>query len=252
MKHYKLINGNVFVGIATQLDFRRYQKKHNLVLACDEATGEYIQCGDKLYHASWMVPLVTDDVPFEIADVIQISEMDYDILNEAIESGKDIEVDNSQDLPVEDSPIVEPEKEVTIEFVRESKIAEMSAVCNNTITNGFDMVLDDNSSHHFSLSVQDQLNLVSLSAMIAAGKTEIPYHADDELCRMFSVNEINAIVEMATNFKTYHITYFNSLKAYINSMNEIEEIANVTYGIDIPEEYQSDILKGINDEQHKG
>ena len=47
----------------------------------------------------------------------------------------------------------------------------------------------------------------------------------------------------ATQFKTYQVSYFNALKAYIESMTDIETIGAVVYGIEIPAEHQSDVLK---------
>lgn len=81
--------------------------------------------------------------------------------------------------------------------------------------------------------------------MIAQGATSIPYHAKDELCKFYSAEDIALIIETATQFKTYHTSYFNSLKNYINSMATIEEIGAVEYGINIPAEYQSDVLKEL-------
>ena len=78
--------------------------------------------------------------------------------------------------------------------------------------------------------------------MIESGETALPYHADGELCRFYSVEDINLIINTATKHKTYHITYFNSLKAYINSLNSIEDISNIFYGVAIPINYQSEIL----------
>lgn len=57
MNYYKLINGETFVGIATQYDFREYQKKHGILLACDEETAQYVQVEESLYHAEWMKPV---------------------------------------------------------------------------------------------------------------------------------------------------------------------------------------------------
>ena len=73
----------------------------------------------------------------------------------------------------------------------------------------------------------------------------IPYHADGEVCRFYSNAEMQAIVARATAFKIYHTTYYNALKNYINSLETIEEIAAVTYGMPLPEEYQSDVLKSL-------
>ena len=69
--------------------------------------------------------------------------------------------------------------------------------------------------------------------------------SDGELCKFYSPEDIIKISTGATNFKTYQISYFNSLKAYIESMNDIESISAITYGTQIPEEYVSDVLKSL-------
>ena len=81
--------------------------------------------------------------------------------------------------------------------------------------------------------------------MVASGETNIPYHADGELCKFYSPEDIMKITEGATNFKTYQVSYFNSLKAYIESMSDIESISAITYGVQIPDEYMSDVLKSL-------
>ena len=59
------------------------------------------------------------------------------------------------------------------------------------------------------------------------------------------VNDINAILTAATAWKTYQVTYNNSLKKYINSLEKITDISAITYGIEIPVDYQSDVLKAL-------
>lgn len=189
-----------------------------------------------------MVPVTTDKFAYEIVDIIRIDKDEYDILYEAVENGDEIEVEQEQVIP-EEPPIIDPNEETTIDYVKSSKIATLSNTCNAVITHGIDVQLSDGNTYHFSLTTQDQLNLITLSTLIAAGQTEIPYHADGELCRYYSVEDITIITETATAHKTYHVTYFNSLKAWVNAMDSINDIAAVQYGATIPEEYQSDILK---------
>lgn len=242
MNYYKLINGENFVGIATQLDFREHQKKHNILLACDEETAQYVQSNDTLYHANWMRPVTTNKFPYEMAEVIAIEESEYTVLKEAIDSGEDIIIE--PDLPVEDEPAyIDPMEEVTIEYVRTAKINELSNTCNKVITGGFDIILSDGNTYHFSLTTQDQLNLITLSSMVASGETSIPYHADGELCKFYDTDDIATIISAATSFKTYHVSYFNALRAYVESLSEIESISEITYGCEIPDEYQSEVLK---------
>lgn len=243
MKYYKLIDGGRFIGVGTSFDFRKYQLKHNILLVSDEDSAQYIQIDEKLYRDDWLAPVTTAALEYYIVRIIEIEKEEYDILHDAVETGREIEVTEPEQDNREELPQTDPNEEVTIEYVKAVKIAEMSAACNMIITEGFDVVLSDGESHHFSLTIQDQLNLITLSSMVAAGETVIPYHADGELCKGYSVDDINAITESATAFKTYHVTYYNSLKAYIESIDDICGVNSITYGVDIPEEYQSDVLK---------
>lgn len=216
-------------------------------MACDESQAQYAQLNDDFYRDDWMLPITTETIEYTSAQIIQINEEEYNTLNAAIESGQEVEIEENQIENNESisEPVIDPIEETTVEFMKEKKTQEMSAVCNRIIVAGFDALLSDNKTHHFSLSVQDQLNLITLSALASAGETNIPYHADGELCKLFSVADITTIINTATAFKTYHITYFNSLKAYIDALDNIDDISNITYGTTIPEEYQSDILKSL-------
>lgn len=246
MNYYKLINNTDFIGIATSCDFRRYQKKHNIILGCDENSAQYIQIGDLLYHDNWLCPVTTDNIQYTEAKIISIEKEGYDLLLEATQKGKvfpppfEWETEEIMDEASEVEP--DPVEEITIEYAKDQKIKEMSKACNQTIEKGIDVTLSDDQSHHFSLTTQDQLNLISLQTMIISGQTSIPYHADNEPCRFFSSDELKIVLTAAMNYITYHESYFNSLKTYINSFEDVESISKIEYGIEIPEEYQTDVL----------
>lgn len=244
MNYYKLINGKNFVGVVSQLDFRTYQHKHNVLLSCDESEAQYVQFGDIYYRADWMLPITTNKIEYETIKVIQIDEEEYNTLYEAVEKGEEIELPTEQEIPQEE-PNIDPDEEITVEFIKNVKLNEISSICNKVITGGFDVELSDEKTYHFSLTTQDQLNLTTLSAMVQSGEKEIPYHADGELCKFYSAADVMTIISTATAFKTYQVTYHNALKLYVESLNTIEEINGVTYGMDIPEDYQSDVLKAI-------
>lgn len=244
MKYYKVIYANNIVGVATTNGLRKYQKKHNLFLMCEESDAQYIECNGEIYHASWMIPETIDYSEYPKADVIEIGEAEYNTLFTAIETGEEIKVE--QNVEVVDDSIVDPVEELTLEYVISKKIEEMSYYCNKSIVNGFDCILSDGKVYHFSLDTADQLNLITLSTMIASGETAIPYHADGELCRFYTVDDISTILSSATNFKTYQVSYYNSLKSYIESLTDIESVSNVVYGMNVPIEYQSDVLRVLN------
>ena len=135
--------------------------------------------------------------------------------------------------------------ETTLDELKKQKVAEMSAICNKEITKGIDIVLSDGETHHFSLSVEDQTNINSMFALITSGDTMIPYHANGEKCIFFTAEEFGKIVDAAMAHKTFHLTYYNSLRDFITAMTSSEEIQSVKYGMEIPEQYQSDVLKQI-------
>ena len=238
MKYYKIIMDNKFIGVGTTIDLRRFQEKNKIFLSCNESKAQYIQCDGKFYHTMRMLPATVDG--YSIADVYEIKQDEYDAILSAIKSNEEIQVLPDEDLNNETADIND-EDNLTIDYVKESKIKEMKVSCNKMITNGFDIKLSDEKSHHFSLTVQDQLNLITSSQMILNGAMEIPYHADGELCKYYASSDMEDIIAKSNSFKTYHVAYFNSLKAYINSLQDIDKIADVSYGDDIPSEYRSDV-----------
>ena len=58
--------------------------------------------------------------------------------------------------------VIDDEPNITLEYVREAKLKQMSTACKHTIENGFDLIIRGE-THHFSLTTQDQLNLMNLS-----------------------------------------------------------------------------------------
>ena len=69
------------------------------------------------------------------------------------------------------------------------------------------------------------------------------YMKKRSLITFYTSNEINEIIQTATELKIYNTTYFNALKGYINSLETLEDISAIVYGTTIPEEYKSDVLK---------
>lgn len=133
----------------------------------------------------------------------------------------------------------------TIGELRTSIITQMSAACNAIITNGVDVTLSSGETKHFSLALEDQLNLLSLQGLLAAGAESVPYHADGEECSYYSAADFTLIANAATKWKLYQESYFNALRSYVESIGTISELTSVTYGMTIPEAYQTDVLKAL-------
>lgn len=138
--------------------------------------------------------------------------------------------------------------EIAIEYTditQEEVIAAMSDACNQAIVSGVDVTLSDGGTYHFGLSIEDQINMMNLQSMVLSGAESVPYHADGAGCRYYSADDFNKIAEAATAWKLYHESYFNSLREYIKSLNTNEELGDVEYGMEIPEEYQTDVFRQL-------
>ena len=240
MKYYKLLN-EAFIGVINSNDFVRENPNNGWLLTSNESLGQFAIFENQLYRDYWMQPIPNSTYNYIQVNIKETTEEEYNALKKAIDNNEQIIIDDDDD---DDEPIVVPvekdDPDYTLEFIRSSKLLEMSQACRRTIEEGFDLELRGE-THHFSLTIQDQLNLMSLGATMQADSL-IPYHADGEETAFYSANEINQIIAAAQAHKDYQTTYYNSLKAYINSLDTIEAIAAITYGTPIPDEYKSDVL----------
>lgn len=241
MKYYKILTNTEFIGVINSGNFLA-ENPYGWLLTSNENYGQYVSYKNKLYRDYWMQPIPNAHREYENVSIIEIDKEEYDRLYEAIEQDEEIVIDDDDEDEIVPEPIVEPD--FVLEFLREAKIKEMSKACQKTIEDGFDITLSD-SNEHFSLTAQDQLNLITL-ASLADTQDLIPYHADGEICRFYTAAEIKLLMATATQYKIYHTTYYNALKNYINSLETEEEIAAIEYGIELPEEFQSDALKAIS------
>ena len=242
MNYYKVICGNQFIGVGCTYDLRRFQRKHNVMLMSDEDNAQYIQIGEELYRDEWLLP-ATQGISFTAATVRVITQEEYNQLYQAIEDGGEVDVTDTEQ---ETTPVApDPVEEITLAYAKEKKIAEMSSTCNATIVRGVDVALSGNEVKHFSLTVEDQLNLISLQSMASSGNFLIPYHADGEECMYYTLEDFTAIVNAATTWKMYHESYFNNLKSWINRLESVADVGAIYYGISIPDEFLTDVMRDI-------
>lgn len=126
------------------------------------------------------------------------------------------------------------------EVIRDAKIAEISATCNVAIVSGIDVKLGKK-TEHFNLSIEDQSNIANLFRVVELGGTEFPYQADGGACRIYTAQEIVQIYMAAQGAITSQTTYHNALKAYVQSLTDVETISAVTYGMELPAEYAAEM-----------
>lgn len=130
----------------------------------------------------------------------------------------------------------------TLAELQATKKTEVSAACEQIIYAGIMVQLPDG-PEHFSLTEKDQINLFGKQAQLAAGADRLEYHQDGHPCKYYSAAEMQQIVTAAMEHVSYHTTYCNSLNMWISGTETAEELEPIFYGADIPEEYQSEVLK---------
>ena len=247
MKYYKLMKDFKIFGVCNSNDFKYYNPNSNLILSSDEIHGQLIRYKQQLYRDYWMTDLPANfNRAYELVKVAEITDNEFNVLFEML-SKIDYITESKEESGTPVITVVPStfQEEPTVEAVRKLKLQELSNICNQTIETGFDTILSDNVYHHFSLTTQDQLNLISIGQMAANGMEMIPYHADGEICKFYSPDDINNIIEAATQYKIYHTTYYNALKNYVNSLDDINTIQQIEYGVVLPVEYQSDVLRAL-------
>lgn len=171
---------------------------------------------------------------------------DYTTLYKDTETGYILSNDGS--VYVEPEPIPEPEPiEPTLEEVKESKVGEMNETQQKVIAAGVDVTLTDGTTERFALEEHDQTSLVGLQSQVVTGEENIPWHTSNEAehCKFYSNADMEKITTTAMSYVTWHVTYFRDLRIYIRSLESKEDVEKVTYGMDIPEAYQSEPLKAM-------
>lgn len=150
------------------------------------------------------------------------------------------EVEGGVQFSNDGSVYVEPEipepVEPTLEEVKLSKTNELSNICNQQIIQGIDIEVNGEMGH-FSYDYEDQVNIKELFDLSVQTNVPMYYHADEESCRAYSTEEIITIYATLSTNKSHHITYYNQLKMYVESLESIEDIKAVVYGQELTGEY---------------
>ena len=112
-----------------------------------------------------------------------------------------------------------------IDKVISQKKAELSAECEKFIVAGVDV-----GDAHYSLTIEDQANILAWMAVAQTGKA-VPYHCDGQPCRVYTADEFMEVANAAVAYKTHHTTYCNLLMRQVEAMTDADEVKAVQYGI---------------------
>lgn len=135
-----------------------------------------------------------------------------------------------------------PSEPPTLEELQIAKKREIEVACEQAIYAGISVKLPGG-WERFSLTEKDQINLFGKQSQLAAGADQLEYHQDGHPCRYYTAEEMQAIIMAAMEHVSYHTTYCNALNMWIMGCESEVELQGIFYGVDIPEEYQSEVLK---------
>lgn len=142
-----------------------------------------------------------------------------------------------------DAVAPEEKKPETLKEFKTAKKQEISQACEQIIYAGISVTLADGTVEHFALTEHDQLNLFGKQAQLAAGAEQLEYHSDGKPCRYYSATDMQTIIAAAMQHVSYHTTYCNALNMWVVGCETADELQQIYYGADVPEEYQSEVLK---------
>ena len=166
--------------------------------------------------------------------ISDIGRMKVEEQKKAVRAGYDMEIlppdliTFSNDMKLERLGVTPPQDWNDVEQVRTAKKAEIGLACSAAIYAGIDV-----GGAHYSLTEHDQTELMAQFQTVKEGAEEVPYHADGELCRMYTAEEFTALTQAATAHVFYPRTYCNHLNAWITRAG-IDEIPAIVYGVDLP------------------
>lgn len=152
-------------------------------------------------------------------------------------------------------PITEenPATKEMVELFQKAKLNELRTICNAMIEGGVDVVTSNSGkeTEHFSLDSYDQSNITNMFYSVLAGIDQYPYHADGKECTTYTKEDIVAIYVAAQSAITYHTTYNNMLRVLVNRTNDVEALAAITYGMDLPQDLATLMQENIQTAQEQ-
>lgn len=148
------------------------------------------------------------------------------------------------------NPVIDVDK-MNIDELKEYKISKINAAGSSDIYSGGEVELSDGTVKHFRYAQTDQANLESYLALILASDDRenlfVPYHETNGICRNFGYIDIVLIYFTLSMKKLQVFTYVNMLRDWVRSMEDIDQVKEIEYGVELPTEYQekmNEIVQG--------
>ena len=216
MRYFKLIKDHNIIGIIDDNNFRKYQKKHKIIVFSNVEDAEFIEYKNQFYWDTWLNPYPAQDLSITISliKIDEIDEEEYNILKETLQTEQEILLQQQPQVE-EPQPPMPPQEENpvpddTLEYVKRVKIAEIQKANQNKLKKGFDIVLKTGVKH-ISMAQDGLFNLI---VMLTDPNMQ---------------EEKQQIVQEMLNFKNICNAYTDILIQQVNNSVNISDINNIHY-----------------------
>lgn len=233
---YKVIHNNQIIDIIDKPKYVKFLYKFNKIIVTDRTNADGIVGSDKKTIYILQGHTCPEGKSYKTVKIKEITEQTYQELKQKL----DIKEKVSTDI-------------VLLSKVRQDKVDELNAKCNETITAGLHILLSDGMYHHFKLTIEDQINLANIQYQLSnSNEQKVVYHETGKVCQLFTKADMRTIIRHANEFKNKHTTYFNLMKYCINNMTDILNIQAIQYGdsvlsLNIPESVRQ-VVKELADD----
>jgi hypothetical protein len=219
---YKIIQNNKVIDVVQKPRFIRFLASGNIALTDSSSANGIVGSDNKTIYS------FQPRTKYQTATIEKITLKEFERLQGLLNS--------NQEVCANEAVLVQ---------ARQSKISQLSNQCKAFINAGFSISLTDGKSYGFKLTTEDQLNLMSIECQLNAGAETVLYHATNQPCRIFSRDDMLKVIKAFRHHVTYHTTYFNAAKQYINSLTDVEKIKKFNYGTDVSTTVKDKVIKQI-------
>ena len=133
-----------------------------------------------------------------------------------------------------------------------SLVTEPGFFCDALVINEINKSLTDKINTFKNINKNITKMIAGSKVVTAKASTSVQVFTNSEInkalgvtnpCIYYCVEDIQKLIAAAMGFVKYNTTYCNSLNVWISKETNAQTISEMYYGMEIPEEHQSEVLK---------
>ena len=239
---YRIVNGELIATTEQEKDEWLNQWRYNIIFITDDKYVSRFKVqrvslwekektfkGDKkaIYQTIVRKTGKVDDIKVDLVD--EDGYPKYKIVDGVL---SEITAEELNELQIERTRKREEERRQAEQESHVRKVQSLREECQRKIVDGIEV-----GGKHYSYDASDQANIANLVGMAKEMQVSLPYHADNESCRLFTVEELIALYTLQEFNVTYQTTYYNQAKLMVEAMTNWEDWDQFSYGSPLTGKY---------------